>query len=396
MDKILFMSHCVPPIVRGPSILISRLFSKFSGSSCTVLTSKSFGKELLIDEKLKLPCRYYYADVETIIGGYRQTLFGVIRKWIDTWAIVRKGLEVIKKEGCNKIVISPTHGNFFYAVYWIYRIMGIKYYVYFFDLFDIENSTSWIDRVMRKISLNLALKSAECVFVMSEKLKDYYRVRYPDLKVEVLRHPIEKKRHMLNSEDIKANDDISNTKKIIFTGMIYEYQIDAIQNLARAVNELEEIEFHIYTQREKEYLDVMGVTGKNVVYCGYADNEELFDIQRSADILFLPMSFYGEGTNSDVIKTASPSKISEYLAADKPILVHGPPDAYVTWYARRYGFGFVVDTQDKAKLKDAIKQLLVDKQLRQELVINAKKLSEKHELSSVSQYFKRGLGLANA
>ena len=64
-------------------------------------------------------------------------------------------------------------------------------------------------------------------------------------------------------------------------------------------------------------------------------------------------------------------KFGEYLAAGGPILVHAPPDAFVSEYCRRHDCGLVVDDTDPASLVDALQALAGDDALRARLMTNA-------------------------
>jgi hypothetical protein len=73
--------------------------------------------------------------------------------------------------------------------------------------------------------------------------------------------------------------------------------------------------------------------------------------QRAAGVLFLPLAF---NAKREVVSTASPSKMPEYLAAERPILVHAPPFSYVVRYAREHQFAEVVDAADEDAIAHAI------------------------------------------
>ena len=386
MNKVLLMSHCVSPIVRGPSVIINRLFKHFPNGSYVILTSR-FDKKtgLEVDEKLRLSCRYYCTNGETIVGDYKNDFFSRLKKWFEVIPIAMKGAKVAGEEKCGKVLVCPTHGNFLLVAWLIHKICRKPLYVYFFDLFSSNNDGRGFESFMRRLVERLVLRSTECAFVMSEKLKDYHQARYPALNIKIIRHPVDRAEYLpYHDNDNKRFDPKVRPVKIVFTGMIYEYQIDAIQNLAKAVNELEGVQFHIYTQRSKKYLEDMGVRGKNVFNFGYIANNEIVQVQKNADILFLPMTFGGKDVDQDIVKTASPSKIPEYLAAAKPILLHAPDYSYIAWYAKQYRFGLVVDCQDIDELKNAISELIGNKKLQKELVLNAKKVTIMHDVSNVS------------
>ena len=72
---------------------------------------------------------------------------------------------------------------------------------------------------------------------------------------------------------------------------------------------------------------------------------------------------------------ASPSKLPEYLAAGRPVLVYAPPDSYYARYARREGFGLVVDKPDRDLFRKPIFDLKHDAALSRHLVENARRIA---------------------
>lgn len=392
MPKMLFMSHCVPPIARGPSIIIYRLLRQFPCHSYGILTSRIDGEGVPVDDELRLNCKYHYVNIDTIVGGYKTSLLSILNKWLEAFPVIVKGIKVIKGEKYDRLLVSPSHGNFLLAAYLIHKICGIKYYVYLFDLFWSRKEPKGLESFLKSLTEKLALKPAECVFVMSERLQEYYHNKYPHLKLRIIRHPIELEQYRDAGGNSKEYAARSTLSRIVFSGMIYEYQVDAIQNLVKAVNGLKDVEVHIYTQRSAGCLERMGISGNNIFYHGYVSNKELTRIQQAADILFLPMSFHGAGTDPDIIKTASPSKLSEYLASGRPILVHAPEDSYVVWYAKKYGWGLVVDETRTETLKRAVLRLVNDEKLRRELAENARKTQTAHEAGRVFRVLSEEMG----
>lgn len=385
MSKILIISHCVPPIPFGPSMLFLRLFKYFPADSYVVLTSRyeeKIGASALSD---RLQCKYYYVG-QTILGGY--TRWSSIREWLDVIPMVAKGLVIIRKEKITDLIVHPISGNFLLASYILHRITRIPLYIYVLDLY----TAAQIYRIRKLMSVPIekaAIKVAKKVFVMSEALKDFYRNKY-DIEPVLLPHPIELKPY--NAQIMKNMQKARDGKKVIaFTGMIYEAQLDALQNLVSAVNGMSEVEFHIYSHRTTSKLMSLGLSGSNIIHHGYVEPSKITDIQRDADILFLPMAF--NSPYPDIIKTASPVKLPEYLASGTPILVHAPEDAYISWYARKYGWGLVVDKPDLELLREAVQVLLRDDFLKEKLVQNAFNTVQMHEESKVSNTLQKCLGI---
>jgi glycosyltransferase involved in cell wall biosynthesis len=126
---------------------------------------------------------------------------------------------------------------------------------------------------------------------------------------------------------------------------------------------------HVYTAQPKEYLQLLGIGGSRLVHHPHAPSDEVERIQRAADILLVPFDF--ESPAAEVIRTAAPGKLGDYLSSGTPILAVVPPDSFVAWYLRQYECGFIVDKADVVTVAEAIRRLLRDSELRAKLVANA-------------------------
>jgi glycosyltransferase involved in cell wall biosynthesis len=107
-----------------------------------------------------------------------------------------------------------------------------------------------------------------------------------------------------------------------------------------------------------------------------------------ADVLFLGLGF--ETAHPDVIRTAAPAKLPEYMASGRPILVHAPRGSHVAEYGREAGFAEVVDVPDEQALRVALLRLLEDAELAGARAARALELvRDRHEASRVRQEFCR-------
>jgi glycosyltransferase involved in cell wall biosynthesis len=107
-----------------------------------------------------------------------------------------------------------------------------------------------------------------------------------------------------------------------------------------------------------------------------------------SDLLFLGLSF--NTAYPDVIRTASPAKLPEYMASGRPILIHAPEGSHVARYGREGGFCEVVDVADDDELQAGIVRVLSDPQLAEERAVRAQELARQvHEVSRVRERFSR-------
>ncbi len=200
---------------------------------------------------------------------------------------------------------------------------------------------------------------------MSEALQEHYQKKYKR-EIFVIHNSIE-----IPKIKPESPRDHPEPYKIVFTGTIYWPQIDAIKNLIKAVEELKnpKFQFWLYTPHKKDFLNKQGIFESEKIIFSTGLPNEMPEIQKSADILFVPLSF--KTKHHLLINTSSPGKTYEYLVSGRPILVHAPKDSYLVKYARKYNFALVVDEENIEKLKEAIKRLIYDKLLVRQLIDNA-------------------------
>ena len=115
-------------------------------------------------------------------------------------------------------------------------------------------------------------------------------------------------------------------------------------------------------------------------------------IQQRADVLFLPLALHSD--YPDIVRTAAPGKIGEYLAACRPILVHAPPDSFLASYFRDHQCGVVVDRSDPAELAVALESLLSDPALISRLRARAwERAAADFNLTDARRQFAEAIGL---
>jgi glycosyltransferase involved in cell wall biosynthesis len=128
------------------------------------------------------------------------------------------------------------------------------------------------------------------------------------------------------------------------------------------------IKLHLYTALTIDQLEARGISGP-IVYHPHHAESEMPQIQRQADLLFLPLAF--NSPYPDLIRTSATTKLGEYLAARRPILAHAPADSFVSWYFRRHECGMVVDELNTEKLAQALERIINDVGLQQRLATRA-------------------------
>ena len=96
----------------------------------------------------------------------------------------------------------------------------------------------------------------------------------------------------------------------------------------------------------------------------------------SADILFLPESF-DAGIRS-YTKFSVSTKAHLYMMSGRVSLVNGPPEIGTVEYAKRAGWGYVVDEQSVEALADAVEKIATGAELRRALICSSRHTIQKN------------------
>ena len=415
IQRLIYISdyNMIPPFICGPSIFTYRLLRNFPVDTYIFLTNSFKGKPMnMMENRLWLPdCNVYELNKGLWKLLARLQYISPKLKWLQVFALLVRGMQVVRKESVSHLLVAPLAelGTFLLTTTWLHRMTLLPMSIYFFDMFDRGKRRNWEDRMRSSIERQAVL-AATNIFVMSEPLREHYQRKFR-IRPILLPHPIDLCNYKLPGSEKKIEDNQSSCPlRIVFTGMIYESQLDAILNMVNVVNHMPNVELHIYSPITDHKRRWMGINGKHVVFHGRVSHQEALAVQQKADILFLPMAFNyvyphmiqekkPENLRADldagrkVIETASPSKLPEYLAAGRPILIHAPEYSYVAWYGKTHRCAEVVSTNELEELHNAVLRLQKEKGYCDFLVSNAEKAALKHDVKKVSKRLQQCLDI---
>jgi glycosyltransferase involved in cell wall biosynthesis len=174
---------------------------------------------------------------------------------------------------------------------------------------------------------------------------------------------------------------------ILFAGTVGYTVRDCLDLLADliATGQLK-ARLHLCTAMTEAQMQTFGRNCHNIVSRGWVPQSELQEALSSADILFLPYSFLE--SSREAVETAFPSKIADYLAAGKPILVFGPGYSSLVRYASEQGFAEIVDEFSAAALVRGIQKIVVSPLYQGKLAARALEVfSANHDIRCQQQKF---------
>lgn len=377
--KLGIISIGLPPSQSGQSVALFHTLKGFQADSYCLITQKNINLYHLQGNCIqKLPAKYYFIHPDNQITQriIRWSLFLRFEHALDVLLGIRKRQikKILKKESCN-IAIACT-GDLLDppATFQACQDLGIPFILYTFDYY----AHQWTHPQMRSFAERYEeaiITGAKQIIVPNECMKEEYRKKY-DIHATVIHNPFDLHEYEKNAGMLPVPDKRPEEIKIIYTGAVYEAHFTAFKNLVAAISltGILGVTLHIYTPQPPATLEGNGITGPVVIHKS-RPNKEMPFIQRTADILFLPLAF--NSPYPDIIKTSAPGKIGEYLASRIPVLVHAPGDSFIAWYFKKNHCGEVVGEDDPKKLAEAITRLVQDDRLRHELTASAYAMAQK-------------------
>jgi glycosyltransferase involved in cell wall biosynthesis len=393
--KFALVSNPLPPSSSGQAMMIYQLLKDVDPRHYCLISPQSPDTNQASPSANTLPGRRYQLSTTfEMKRGYRFGL-GLVREMVNitlgTLMRARQIARIVRREKCQAVVSCSSGSDLLDmpAGYLASRLAAVPFYAYLFDTY----SHMWLPTQTPRIGQLLEpylLKRAAGVVATNELLQELLASRY-GIESVVIHNPCDLSQYQSGPDEFRENNE--GEISIVYTGAIYEAHYDTFRNLIAAIESLRKpgLKLHLYTSFLPEALAAQGICGP-VVYHDHLPFSAMPQVQKSADMLFLPLAFHSP--YPELIKVSSPSKVGEFLATRRPILVHAPAGSFLSSYFRREGCGLVVDEEDPAKLADAIELILSDRDLQQRLSARAwERAQADFDLPSAQARFSELLGL---
>lgn len=304
--------------------------------------------------------------------------------------MVRSGRQAIRDRQIGLLVGFSDYGPTVISVYLLHRITRLPFRLFMFDIYK-GNDFFFPGNLIANWLEPRLMRAAQMIIVNNEGVRQFYVQRYGDWiadKIQLVYNSSDPAPYLALQIPYRPQPPYT----ILFTGSIYWPQIQSLQNLVRAVNELGDLDIRIklYAPHSPEYIASYGLSGPKIDI-SVASPTEMARLQSRADILFVPLSWHTR--SPDIISTATPGKLTDYLVAGRPILVHAPNWSHLSQYARENNFALVVDQEDIEQLKNGIRRLLTDTEYANQLIRNAQATFQRnHTISGNAAKFRALFG----
>jgi glycosyltransferase involved in cell wall biosynthesis len=329
-------------------VLVYRLLSGLGAEGLVTLTDREVARAVERREGRVLPGRYHYFLRKGLRGNrfaLGQVVNGSINLALAVVAGVR-GARLARRYRARCVLGVADDGFSQIAASIASAVARVPYVLMFFDLWEENAYTPFQRRVARLLERRL-LQRAAAVVVHCREMAHHYRLKH-GIEAVVLPTPVD-------VWEPTPRQRPSGVAEVLYGGAVYWAQEDAVRRLARARGAVDGVRLAIVgSWANREELAARGIDA-DVLEGELAPDRYRARIEQ-ADVLFLGLSL--ESDHPDVVRTAAPAKLVEYMAAARPILVHAPRGSHVAEYAREGGFAAVVDEPNEGALAAELERLV--------------------------------------
>lgn len=347
------VSRKFPPSIGGSQLVMRNLFTFFSPEEYIVCHDD---EKINVNQSNEFTYRELRVDfpqpIRKIFGNLLIPLYIFIIP-----VIVYKLLRLHKEEKIRKCLINYPDPFFSVAGYVFSRLANIEYFLYFHDLFSETQVkyTRLVQKLLAEVFEKQMITKTQNFLVISEGLRDFYEQKY-SIKPTVLPHSIDLS--VLNQNPIveKKIGFLPKVIRIVYSGAVYDNQYDAMVSFVRAIKNSDlNIEFVITSKSARKYFEKIGIADEKIEVIFFENVGDVYTFQNQADILYLPLAF--ESSAPIEVKTAIPTKILEYVASMRPILVHCPAESSLSEFCKKNKIGYVCNTKEQKEILHSIEIL---------------------------------------
>ena len=228
---------------------------------------------------------------------------------------------------------------------------GVPWVAYLHDMLAESYRGTKYEQLAEDVQSRM-FSSAAAILVMNRGMADLYRSKY-SVECVPLEHGF--------CEPIAATlkPPPAGPPYAFMGGSIYIVNHKAVARILGGAEQAG-IRFRLATPATWTSLDQYGIASRTAIEkVHYVARKDYLAALPNQHILTVGLNWPDESsTSEDELGTAFPTKVIEYLAAGRPILVHCPENYFLARFFREHECGIIVSTRDVAAIGAAVKTLL--------------------------------------
>jgi glycosyltransferase involved in cell wall biosynthesis len=257
------------------------------------------------------------------------------------------------RRGERGAILAVGDPYFVTASYLAHRATGVPLFVYLTDEWR-ENASydSWLHERFVTWAWPRVAKGARHLWGISPAMTSAWNEEL-GVRATPLWHSVDVAAYRSAERSMSAQRELD----VVVLGNIYELNAGPLRRLLTAVQELRDdgssSGVKLYTLQSRD--EIVRVAMDLPEWCTVepVSSDDVPDRLVRAEVLFLGLSFDRRWRH--VVDLAFPTKLAEYLAAGRAIVVHAPPESTAVRYVVENRCGLTVTTPEVAPLVDALR-----------------------------------------
>lgn len=371
-------------------MILERLLSELPGIDLSVVTDRRLRRRVRAGGEGVLDAHYRFMWKWPGWGG-RWHAGRVAGAAIDVGLAALAGLRTARwarRDSARWIMSVTDEGFSVIAGAVAAKLARVPHVVMVFDLWE-ENAYSDVHRALAAHLERRIFRSAAKVICYCDELVEHLRAKH-GIESVAIATPVEPGAPAERLAGTAAPDSAeptgSSDRELLLAGAVYWAQRDAIARLLELRGEVPGLE--MVAIGNEQTLRAYGLQADR--YEPGLPSSEFARRLRRADALFVGLSLNSD--HPEVLRTATPARLVEYMASGVPLLIHAPRGSHVAEYARREDFAQVVDVADSELLLTGLRTVLDDVPLSRARAARARSIAdERHGVVVVQRQFTRVL-----
>jgi glycosyltransferase involved in cell wall biosynthesis len=356
-------------------------FQSFKISGTVKTESANNSNKSNRQNKILLKFKYHYFSFLQITGVFnridRITLSQDLLGWINDY-----DPDIIYTQLSNLALIESTLA--------LMNILNKKLVIHIMDDWPstinraVIRKKYWQNYIEKRIKE--VFNSADLLLSICEPMSNAYKKRY-NKRFIPFHNSIDIERWLASS---RTKWDLKDRVQILYAGRIGFGTSSALIDIAEAIQELNSEGFSVNFNIQTGSIDNPIYDKLKKINCvkinPYIEYHDLPNLFAKADILILPIDF--DNSNLKFIKLSMPTKVPEYMITGTPIFIYSPSETALVEYAAKDKWAQLLSDNSIEKIKQNLKQLITDENLRKSLGTRAKQTAMKnHDNSVVTKNF---------
>lgn len=390
--SIVLVSSYFPPVVGGTSTVLRNLVSELPAKNVAVVTEH---RDLTPDA----PRSEVPPGLRILKTGLPPALFQKIPyiwrferhlRFALTLRVRNLTLRAIRETRPDCILGIYPNWPFLIGAYLAHRSSGVPLVTYHMDIPVRRSATAAFEGWFIENYEEKALRSAQQRLIISGGYAQDFTHRF-GLGTTLLPHSIDLG-NIRTRIDALPRPPADGPTRIVHTGIV-EGQREGLLRIARTLHHNPDLNARLLlsTPTPKDRLLRQGFDLPCVEILSLTQDEVL-QLQATAHILTTVLPFFHP--NKEGALTGYPTKLVEYLAAARPILIHAPAWTHLCQHARQHGYAQIADRPDEDAIAQAIRKLQTDTAHTQQLTRNAKQTAPNFDIQTITAQFLRTLNSA--